>query len=147
MTSGSSADGSVRLEFPARPEYLALVRVVVSRVAGHGPPLEPLRINDLCLAVSEACANAIDAYSDEGNPGSPVDVRIALDDQQIAVDVQDRAGGFEIDTPHPQLPHPHPHRERGLGLPLMRTLTDEMVVTSTDSGTRVHLVMHGGWGR
>jgi anti-sigma regulatory factor (Ser/Thr protein kinase) len=126
---------------------LALVRVVVSRVAGHGPPLEPLRINDLCLAVSEACANAVDAYADVGHPGEPVDVRFALTDRHITVDVQDHAGGFEIETQHPELPDPHPHRERGLGLPLMRTLTDEMMVTGIDDGTCVRLVMRGGRGR
>jgi anti-sigma regulatory factor (Ser/Thr protein kinase) len=147
MTSGSAVGGSVRLEFPARPEYLALVRVVVGRVAGHGPPLDPLRINDLCLAVSEACANAIDAYADEGDVGARVDVQLALGRRQITVDVNDRAGGFEIGAVRPSLPEPHPHRERGLGLPLMRTLTDEMVVTPTDGGTSVRLVMRGGAGR
>lgn len=137
----------VRLEFPGRPEYLALVRVVVSRVAGHGPALEPLRVNDLCLAVSEACANAIDAYSDEGRPGALVDVNLAVTAEEIVIDIVDRAGGFDVGSVRPSLPVPNPERERGLGMPLMRVLTDEMDVTPTDGGTAVRLVMHGGRGR
>jgi anti-sigma regulatory factor (Ser/Thr protein kinase) len=135
----------VRLEFPARPEYLALVRVVVSRVAGHGPALEPLRIGDLCLAVSEACANAIDAYADEGRTGSFVDVNVAVSRDEIVVDVVDHAGGFDPLAVRPTIPDPVSRRERGLGMPLMRVLTDEMDVTPVDGGTSVRLVMHGRW--
>jgi serine/threonine-protein kinase RsbW len=134
---------TIELEFPARTEYLSLVRAVVGTVAGHGPPLEPLRVNDLCLAVSEACANAIDAYNDEGRAGAPVRVRLAVDADRIQVEVSDLAGGFDPDAV-PADPTAHVSRERGLGLPLMRILTDELQVVSTEDGTAVCMVMLGG---
>jgi serine/threonine-protein kinase RsbW len=116
----------------------------VGTVAGHGPPLEPLRVNDLCLAVSEACANAIDAYNDEGRGGAPVRVRLAVDAERIQIEISDLAGGFDADSVDPTDATAHVSRERGLGLPLMRILTDEMEVTSTGHGTAVRLVMLGG---
>ncbi|MGH9244770.1 MAG: ATP-binding protein [Acidimicrobiales bacterium] len=133
----------VELEFPARPEYLSLVRVVVGTVAGHGPPLEPLRVNDLCLAVSEACANAIDAYADDAGSGL-ITVDFAIAGDRLEVEITDRAGGFDLGTIRAGIPTPHPERERGLGLPLMRVLTDEMEVSSSNGGTAVRLVMLGG---
>ncbi|MGH9116923.1 MAG: ATP-binding protein [Acidimicrobiales bacterium] len=135
---------TIRLEFPARPEYLSLVRVVVGNVANHGPDLESLRINDLCLAVSEACANAIDAYVCDGRPGETVEVEFAVASERIAVEVVDRAGGFELGASRAAVPAAHPHRERGLGLPLMKVLTDEMDVDVRNGGTAVRLVMLGG---
>ena len=135
---------TIRLEFPARPEYLSLVRVVVGNVANHGPDLESLRVNDLCLAVSEACANAIDAYVGDGRPGATVEVEFAVAREHIAVEVVDQAGGFELATSRATVPAAHPHRERGLGLPLMKVLTDEMEVAVRNGGTSVRLVMLGG---
>jgi anti-sigma regulatory factor (Ser/Thr protein kinase) len=133
----------IRLEFPARTDYLSVVRAVVGNVAHHGPDLDPLRVNDLVLAVSEACANAIDAYRDDGQPGATVEVDVRVADDSIAVEVVDQAGGFKLGRARPTAPTAHPHRERGLGLPLMQVLTDEMEVAATDGGTAVRLVMVG----
>ena len=51
----------VELDVPARPEFLALVRSIVTLIAETGSKLPAPRIEDLRLAVTEACANAIDA--------------------------------------------------------------------------------------
>ena len=120
------------------------MRAVVGNVAHHGPDLESLRINDLCLAVSEACANAIDAYNSDGRAGATVEIEFAVADDRISVEVADHAGGFELDAPPESEPAAHPHRERGLGLPLMKVLTDEMAVAARDGGTSVRLVMVRG---
>lgn len=144
MSVDGGGTATIRLEFPARPVYLSLVRVVVGNVANHGPDLESLRINDLCLAVSEACANAIDAYAVDGRPGGMVEVDFAVANERIAVEVVDRAGGFELGGARATVPAAHPQRERGLGLPLMKVLTDEMEVSARNGGTAVRLVMLGG---
>jgi anti-sigma regulatory factor (Ser/Thr protein kinase) len=135
---------AIRLEFPARTGYLAVVRAVVGNVAHHGPDLDPLRVNDLVLAVSEACANAIDAYTDDGRAGAKVEVEFLVDREEISIEVVDHAGGFKLGRARAAAPTAHPHRERGLGLPLMQVLTDEMEVQATDGGTAVRLVMVGG---
>src|SRR5881397_221281 len=52
----------LELEIPARPEFVALVRLVVSSVASTRRVLAEERIDDIKLAVSEACTNAIEAH-------------------------------------------------------------------------------------
>lgn len=134
----------IRLEFPARTDYLSVVRAVVGKVARHGPDLDPLRVNDLVLAVSEACTNAIDAYVDDGRIGATVEVDVVVGNGSISVEVVDHAGGFTLGRARATVPTAHPHKERGLGLPLMEALTDEMEVAAIGGGTAVRLVMVGG---
>ncbi len=57
----------VELEIPARAEFVALARLVVSAIAASDSTLADERIDDLKLAVSEACTNAIEAH---GAPSS-----------------------------------------------------------------------------
>ena len=49
----------IELDVPARPEFLSLVRSIVTLIAETGSKLPDRRIEDLRLAVTEACANAI----------------------------------------------------------------------------------------
>ena len=46
---------------PSSPEYIAIVRLVVASVASSRRALADERVDDLKLAVSEACTNAIEA--------------------------------------------------------------------------------------
>ena len=133
----------VELEIPPRSDHLARVRLAVQTAAsvdGHVP--EP-RVDDLRLAVSEACANAFDAHEAVGSE-APVLVAIDVDEDQIAVTVTDRAGGFDVDdlAPIPSVTDPLRLRhERGLGIPLMRALVDEVTFTRTADGTAVRVVV------
>ncbi len=51
----------LELDVPSSPEYIAIVRLVVASVASSRRALADERIDDLKLAVSEACTNAIEA--------------------------------------------------------------------------------------
>jgi len=53
---------AVQLEIPAGAEYVALARLVVSAMAAGETQLSDDRIDDLKIAVSEACTNAIEAH-------------------------------------------------------------------------------------
>jgi serine/threonine-protein kinase RsbW len=134
---------SIELEIPARPEYLALVRLVVTAAASNGPSLTDARLDDLRLTVSEACANAIDAYRARGSWHERVVIRCALDSESIAVEVHDHAGGFDEGSlsgpPAPTEPA-RLHHERGLGIPLMRALTDAVEFRHENGGMTVRLV-------
>lgn len=135
----------VELEFPARAEYLSLVRVLLSAISERGPVAEGTRLDDLRLAVSEACANAIDAYADQRRGGEPVCVRLTIEADRLEVEVSDRAGGFDPLALRPHPPPTVPARlqfERGLGIPLMKALTDEVEFRAADGGTAVRLVVH-----
>ena len=138
-------DGAdVELRFPARAEHLGLVRVVVTALAESSGGLDGSRLDDLRLLVSEACANAIEAYNRRGRPGAPIRVRCAAHDGMVVVEIQDEAGGFDPDSlvPHPPVEAPERlHHERGLGIPLMKTLADAAEFQSDDEGTTVRLVI------
>lgn len=131
----------VSLEVPARREHLALVRLVVGGAAALAPRPADRRIEDLKLAVSEACANAMDAQLRTGSD-APLHVDIEVDERTIAVTVTDHAGGFEPRTVDPLPSVTDPQRlshERGLGLPLMRSLVDALTFTAVPGGTAVRL--------
>ncbi|MCU1350983.1 MAG: anti-sigma factor RsbW [Acidimicrobiales bacterium] len=139
-------DQVVELELPARPDVLALARLVVAAVVTLEPLFDEERIDDLRLAVSEACTNAIEAQQERGGgdaDGRPIGVRCHLTAGRVEVEVRDHGGGFD----HASLPlHPpvtDPARleyERGLGIPLIRMLSDAVEFRQTEDGTAVVMV-------
>ncbi len=136
---------SIRLEIPPRSDYLALIRRVVATAASIDGVLADRRIDDLSLAVSEACANAVDAQRSAGS-GAGLGITIELDATAVSVTITDHAGGFAPDEVDPLPAAEDPGRlrhERGLGLPLMRSLADELTFTSTPHGTAVRIEVQG----
>jgi anti-sigma regulatory factor (Ser/Thr protein kinase) len=135
----------VELRVPARAEHLALVRLVVTSLAESVAGLDGGRLDDLRLAVSEASANAIEAYARQGRAGAPITLAVVATPGTIEVEIHDEAGGFDPAglVPHPPVEAPERlHHERGLGVPLMRTLADEVEFRSEGGGTTVRLVLH-----
>jgi len=131
----------VELEIPPRRDHLALVRVVVTTAARQGSPLPERRLDDLRLAVSEGCANALDAQAAAGRD-DPVRIRVESDDDGVLVTILDHAGGFEPEavTSIPAATDPRRLRhERGLGIPIMESLVDEVTFTATEDGTELRL--------
>jgi anti-sigma regulatory factor (Ser/Thr protein kinase) len=138
----------IEIDVPARADFLALVREVVTMVADTGSKLPSNRIDDLRLAVTEALANAIDAERRKpADEREPVVVRCELEPGRIAVEVHDEGGGFDPDAvpTHPDVTKPARLKyERGLGIPLMRELSDELEFRAEGHGTTVRLVVGSG---
>ncbi len=133
----------VRLEIPPRRDHLALVRLVVSGAAAIDRDVPERRLEDLRLAVTEACANAVDATQRAGT-GAPIVVTIELEEGVATVIVTDHAGGFdpgEVDALPPATDPQRLTHERGLGISLMRSLVDELTFTRTGDGMAVRLVV------
>ncbi|MDQ6838783.1 MAG: ATP-binding protein [Actinomycetota bacterium] len=136
----------LELEIPARPEYVAIVRLVVSSLAAARRALVDERLDDLKLAVSEACINAMDAHRSAA-VDAPVTIRVVEGPERLEVRVDDRGPGFDPDRLSEHPPVTDPERlnfERGLGIPLIRTLVDEVVFVATDAGTSARLILFGG---
>lgn len=134
----------VELEIPARAEFVALARLVVSALAASDTTLGDERVDDLKIAVSEACTNAIEAHS-AIDTDERVLVRCWADDRTLEVIVEDRGNGFDPGelSDHPPVTDPDRLKfERGLGIPLIRALVDEVEFSSTGDGTAVRLVMN-----
>jgi len=134
---------TIHLEIPPRRDHLALVRRVVATAARADGALPDRRIDDLSLAVSEACTNAIDGQR-SARSSAPVRVTVELDRASVSVTITDHAGGFSPDEldPLPAVDDPGRLRhERGLGLPLMRSLADAVTFTATPDGTAVRITV------
>jgi serine/threonine-protein kinase RsbW len=122
---------AVRLELPALPENVAVVRQAAGGVASAMGLVDPL-LADVKMAVSEACANVvIHAY---GEGAGPMEVELQPGDATLTVVVRDRGNGVRprLDPEGTNL---------GLGLPLMAALCDEVEVRHGDGepGTEVRM--------
>src|SRR6478672_3976249 len=121
MESMTTTD--VKLTLPARPENVSVIRHVLGAFA------EALRlpddlVEDLRLAVTEACTNVVrHAYPPE-HPG-PVEISIVPSEDQVSVVVADfgRGIGSSSDTTGP-----------GLGLPLIAAIADEVELQPVPGG-------------
>jgi len=133
----------IELDVPARPQYLSLVRSIVTLIAETGSKLPDRRIEDLRLAVTEACANAIDAERRKPEAERlPIIVRCDLEADYVVVEVHDEGGGYDPAALPPDPDVTRPARlmfERGLGIPLMRELSDELGFRRDGAGTTVRL--------
>ncbi len=133
----------VELDLPAKPEVVAVARLVVGALAGADPLFSEDRAADLRLAVSEACTNAIQAQrrrAIETEVLDPINLRFEVASGCIAVTVEDHGGGFDPGdlTSHPEVTDPERlHHERGLGIPLLQFLSDDVDFRPTDDGTIV----------
>jgi serine/threonine-protein kinase RsbW len=133
----------IELEVPARLEFLAMIRRLVSATARVQLQWDDQRLADLELAVSEACTNAIEAHT-AAQAHAPVAIRVSLSAERVEVTVVDRARGFDPDAlddpPSPTDPR-RLQSERGMGIPIMCMIADEADFRPTPSGTAVRLVL------
>ncbi|MFC3882465.1 anti-sigma B factor RsbW [Bacillus songklensis] len=122
----------VEMKIPAKPEYVAVIRLTLSGVANRmGFSYDD--IEDMKIAISEACTNAVQhAYREEENGEVTVGFGLFADRLEIIVADQGRSfdfeqlkqniGPYETSQEIEFLP------EGGLGLYLINTLMDEVKV-------------------
>ena len=126
---GGGGASDVRLTLPARPENVAVVRHVLGAFAEALRLPDPV-IEDMRLAVTEACTNVVrHAYAD-GDPG-PVEILIrpAGEVLQVVVSDEGRGLGPSDDTSGP-----------GLGLPLIAALAHSLEIEQPPrSGSRLRM--------
>jgi serine/threonine-protein kinase RsbW len=117
----------VRLTLPARPENVAVIRHVLGAFA-EALQLPADLVEDMRLAVTEACTNVVrHAYHDGGQ--GPIDVVIRPNGDRLDLIVSDRGAGI---GPSPDVAGP------GLGLPLIAALADHVEIEhAPSSGSRL----------
>ena len=141
-----AVERSLELSVPARAEYIAVVRLVVASLANARRIMADDRIDDLKLAVSEACTNAIEANAETGS-AAPVVVSCWEAPERFEVCVTDAGAGFDPDDLPQHPPVTDPDRlnfERGLGIPLIRSLVDDVRFESGPEGTSVWMTLFSG---
>ena len=133
----------VSITIPAEAEYLDIVRLsLYSFATKAGFSFE--EIEDMKVAVSEACNNAIlHAYGDADT--GMIDLRFENDGERLVITVQDTGHSF-VNTGVPGNGVPGEREEiselsvGGLGIFLMEALMDEVQVdTGSTTGTKIVL--------
>ena len=111
----------VEMEIPAAPEYVAIVRRTVEGIARR-MSFDTAQIEDLKLAVGEACTNAV-RHGCPRNGTSNVGIRFVVMPAALLVEVTNGIGDCES----PSLcAEPDLGKEGGLGLYIIRQLVDEV---------------------
>ncbi|KRE44944.1 anti-sigma B factor RsbW [Paenibacillus sp. Soil522] len=132
----------IRLTIPARAEYIDMVRLALFGIANKaGFSYE--EIEDMKVAVTEACTNVVlHAYSD-GQPGV-VDIIFELEKEEISIRIKDEGTSFQYEPSPAGKPVSLHDKELsevtagGLGLFMMHALMDKVEVLS-ERGTEVIL--------
>lgn len=120
----------MQLSLPTESRYVAMMRnVALCVMTDMGAPGEASE--DVQLAVTEACANAV-RHSD----ASEYVVRLNVDDALCEVEVVDLGDGFDPTA----VPPPSANQlENGRGLFLMQELVDDLEFVRDGVGTHVKL--------
>jgi serine/threonine-protein kinase RsbW len=120
-------DGAIELTLPAHAENIALVRHLL-RCIGACLQLESELVEDVRLAVTEACTNVVRHAYEEDSRGTMA-VHVTPLDEAVRVVVADRGRGLgpSSDTRGP-----------GLGLPLIAAIADSLHIDQAPgAGSRV----------
>jgi serine/threonine-protein kinase RsbW len=133
-------DSDVRLTLPARPENVSVIRHVLGAFA-DAMHLPETVIEDIRLAVTEACTNVVrHAYDgdEDADPG-PLELVIRPQGDLLDVIVTDRGRGI---GPSPDTAGP------GLGLPLIAAIVHSLEIQHAPSaGSRLSMSFRCGSSR
>ena len=143
MRTLSGTGELVRLEIPAQPAFVGVVRSVVAAVAGSVDGIDDDRLEDLRVAVSEACTNAVEAHRRESLDDRVV-VTCTLAEERLEVRIEDSSSDFDVsDVPAAPGPDalPSASSERGWSIQLIQALVDDVTFRQTTAGTAVDLVV------
>jgi serine/threonine-protein kinase RsbW len=142
MPAGDGAHDvpELELEFPPKPEFVGTARHAVSALVRLRDLPDDL-VQDVKLAVSEACTTAI---ADGPGDGLPIRMLVTAGTDNVIVELIDPGTGVErsvsgspseIDTE--ELPF-----DRALSLPIIRGLVDEVAITPLQGqGMSVRMVL------
>ena len=127
---------SIELKVPSKAEYVSIVRALVTDLALR-LGLSKSAVEDVQVAVSEACANVVrHAYSDDQH-GSKVLVCCGIRDGRLTIEIADSGQGFAETIVQP----PHlKDKDGGFGLVLIRSLMENVSLDSSpECGTVVRM--------
>lgn len=128
-TNLQGTEERVELELPNKPEFISLARLAVSSLANMiGFSID--EIEDIKVALSEACTNAMQ-YGCKNQNSYKTTFEIGPD--FLSVCVKDTGDLWDIDAV--KEPSLKGDQVGGFGLYIIRTLMDEMDITSQESGT------------
>ena len=97
------------------------------------------KIGEARILVTEAIINAIEH---SGKKNSEVDVEFTMTKKNLVIFVRDYGKGFKPETiEEPDITKKlSSERKRGWGLKLMKSMSDDFLIESNDTGTKITLI-------
>lgn len=130
----------VRLSIPCHAEYVGVVRLAILGVASR-LTFSYDDVEDLRLAVGEACAGAIDAASDEARGKAAINITCRILPDELAVEIQYNLAPYGPPPQRRAVEPDLPADAEGIGSLLMEILVDSAeTTTDPETGTTVRLV-------
>lgn len=116
----------IRLSVPSKPEYVGVIRLTLAAIASRiGFDVE--KIEDMKVAVAEACTNAI-VHGCGCGQESKFNIDFVLTGEKITISVYDEGVGCQVDNiQEPDLSKP---KEGGLGIFIIKSLMDDVEIKS-----------------
>lgn len=123
-----------RIDIAADARFVSTARLFAATLARQFACPEE-RVQDVKVAISEACSNAIKAHRQAG-VSDPIQVFVHSDPKSLTYEIVDTGDGFEFEGAAPPPDDPANLVEGGIGLTLIGALFPGFEVRSDqDSGT------------
>ena len=122
---------AVEITIPPRSVYVGVVRLAVASLARQAG-FDEDKVDDLRIAVSEACTNAVLAHEEAGS-SDPVLVRWADEDDRLVIDVEGT-----VEPPPGEEEDSHGFSSRSV---LSQALIESLVDETQLAGARVQLIV------
>ena len=128
---------TIKMEITANPAYVSIIRLTTSGIANKvGFCMDD--IEDLKVAVSEACTNAIKHSSDDR-----FTIIYTMIENGLTIEIIDNGNGY--DTSSINEPDIENLKESGMGLFIIEALMDEVSIESQeDKGTSIKMTKYLG---
>ena len=128
---------TIKMEISANPEYVSIIRLTTSGIANKvGFCIDD--IEDLKVAISEACTNAIKHSLEER-----FTIIYTMIENGLTIEIIDNGKGYDIkEVSEPDLDN---LKESGMGLFIIQSLMDEVKVESKEGiGTSIKMTKYLG---
>lgn len=136
----SDQDSNVDLSIPMQPD-MEIIATTVAESMGVFMGLEENKVDEVKIAVVEACINAFEHSKSEERR---IDVSFSIDDSALTININDGGSGFDMDEAMAKIAEKRNEGigDRGWGLTLIYELMDEVSIASTPNGTLVKMLKY-----
>lgn len=125
-------DDEFALTLRPEPQYVGTARAFAAAIARHFRCDED-RVQDVKVAISEACSNAVKAHRSADVP-DPIRLLVRRNDDELWFEIVDRGAGFELTSVRDLPLSGEDLFEGGIGLMLIRALFPETSIDRNPSG-------------
>jgi len=134
----------VNLEIPCLSEFVGIVRLTISGIATR-MNFSVEDIEDIKIAVSEACTNSVQYAHHESSGKNKIFVTSILHENKLEIIIEDKGKGFDIKLLD-NAPKTEVVKDKlglGLGLTFVKSLMDEAYIDSViGKGTIVRMIKY-----